>query len=49
MIQQKRYNNEVAEDMIKNENKQYKKISYEEIRNIVLGKIIVPLRKVQET
>ena len=38
MIHHKKYNNEVAEDMIKNENKQYKKSSYEDIRDIVLAK-----------
>ena len=38
MIQQKKYNNEVADDMINNENKKYKRSSYEEIREIVLEK-----------
>ena len=38
MIQHKKYNNETTDDMIKNENKKYKKSSYEEIRELVLEK-----------
>ena len=36
MIQHKKYDNETTDDMLKNENKKYKKSSYEEIREIVL-------------
>ena len=38
MIQHKKYDNETTDDMIKNENKKYKKSSYEEIRELVLEK-----------
>ena len=38
MIQHKKYDNEITDDMIKNENKKYKKSSYEEIRELVLEK-----------
>ena len=38
MIQHKKYDNETTDDMIKNENKKYKKSSYDEIRDIVLEK-----------
>ena len=38
MIQNKKYDNETTDDMIKNENKKYKKSSYEEIGQIVLEK-----------
>ena len=38
MIQRKTYDNETTDDMIKNENKKYKKSSYDEIREIVLEK-----------
>ena len=38
MIQRKKYDNETTDDMIKNENKKYKKSSYDEIREIVLEK-----------
>ena len=38
MIQHKKYDNETTDDMIKNENKKYKKSSYDEIREIVLEK-----------
>ena len=38
MIQHKKYDNETTDDMIKNENKKYKKSTYEEIRELVLEK-----------
>ena len=38
MIQQKKYDNETTDDMLKNENKKYKKSSYDEIRELVLEK-----------
>ena len=38
MIHHKKYDNETTDDMIKNENKMYKKSSYEEIRELVLEK-----------
>ena len=38
MIQHKKYDNETTDDMIKNENKKYKKSSYEQIRELVLEK-----------
>ena len=38
MIQHKKYDNETTDDMIKNENKKYKKSSYEEIRELVMEK-----------
>ena len=38
MMHHKKYDNETADDMIKNENKKYKKSSYEEIRELVLEK-----------
>ena len=38
MIQHKKYDNETTDDMIKNENKQYKKSTYEEIRELVMEK-----------
>ena len=38
MIQHKKYDNETTDDMIKNENRKYKKSSYDEIRDIVLEK-----------
>ena len=37
-MQHKKYDNETTDDMIKNENKKYKKSSYEEIRELVLEK-----------
>ena len=39
MIQHKKYDNETTDDMIKNENKKYKKSSYEEIRELVIEKV----------
>ena len=38
MIQHKKYDNETTDDMIKNENKKYKKSTYEEIRELVMEK-----------
>ena len=38
MIQHKKYDNETTDDMIKNENKKYKKSSYDEIRELVMEK-----------
>ena len=38
MIQHKKCDNETTDDMIKNENKKYKKSSYEEIRELVSEK-----------
>ena len=38
MIQHKKYDNETTDDMIKNENKKYKKSSYEEIRELAMEK-----------
>ena len=38
MIQHKKYDNETTDDMIKNENKKYKKSAYEEIRELVMEK-----------
>ena len=38
MIQYKKYDNETTDDMIKNENKKYKKSSYDEIRELVMEK-----------
>ena len=38
MIQHKKYDIETTDDMIKNENKQYKKSTYEEIRELVMEK-----------
>ena len=38
MIQRKKYDNETTDDMIKNENKKYKKSSYDEIRQLVMEK-----------
>ena len=38
MTQHKKYDNETTDGMIKNENKKYKKSSYDEIREIVLEK-----------
>ena len=38
MIQHKKYDNEATDDMIKNENKKYKKSSYDEIRELVMEK-----------
>ena len=38
MIHHKKYDNETTDDMTKNENKKYKKSSYDEIREIVLEK-----------
>ena len=38
MIQHKKYDNETTDDMIKNENRKYKKSSYEEIRELVMEK-----------
>ena len=38
MIQHKKSDNETTDDMIKNENKKYKKSSYDEIRELVMEK-----------
>ena len=38
MIQQKKYDNETTDDILKNKNKEYKKSSYDEIRELVLEK-----------
>ena len=38
MIHHKKYDNETTDDMIKNENKKYKKSTYEEIRELVMEK-----------
>ena len=38
MIQHKKYDTETTDDMIKNENKKYKKSTYEEIRELVMDK-----------
>ena len=38
MIQHKKYDNETTDDMIKNENKKYKKSTYEETRELVVEK-----------
>ena len=38
MIHHKKYDNETTDDMIKNENKKYKKSSYDEIRDLVMEK-----------
>ena len=38
MMQHKKYDNETTDDMIKNENKKYKKSTYEEIRELVMEK-----------
>ena len=38
MIQHKKYDNETTDDMIKNENKKYKKSTYKEIRELVMEK-----------
>ena len=38
MIQHKKYDNETTDDMIKKENKKYKKSSYDEIRELVMEK-----------
>ena len=38
MIQHKKYDNETTDDMIKNENKKYKKSTYGEIRELVMEK-----------
>ena len=38
MIQHKKYDNETTDGMIKNENKKYKKSSYDEIRELVMEK-----------
>ena len=38
MIQHKKYDNETTDEMIKNENKKYKKSSYDEIRELVMEK-----------
>ena len=38
MMQHKKYDNETTDDMIKNENKKYKKSSYDEIRELVMEK-----------
>ena len=38
MIQHKKYDNETTDDMIENEDKKYKKSSYDEMREIVMEK-----------